>query len=257
MNLADFQDAFSQIILAPDPPDSESIASLKNIAQTDMSVKKIALYRERVIRGLAQQLRAQYPTVYCIVGDAFLRSVVLPFFQKYPPKSTHPQFLAAAFPDFLAEYEAAAHFPYLPDVAMVDLGYLRAYHAAHAPSLPLNQFIQQKPEELVNRTVTLHPACFWLSSRYAIYDIWRLYHDTDPSKHLDHRLAQQVVIVRPELNVEVHAATPGLIKALDALDDATTLGEAFSRASAEDADFNLDDALQFLIKHGVITGLSP
>ncbi len=257
MNLADFQDAFTQIILASDPPGPDSIASVKNIPQTELSLKKVALYRERVIRGLAQQLRAQYPTVYCIVGEEFLRGAVLPYFRKHPPRSTHPQFLATAFPDFLGEYEPAAHFPYLPDVAMVDLGYLRAYHAAHAPCLPLNLFIEQKPEELVNRTVTLHPACFWLSSRYAIHDIWRLYHDTKQSKHLDHRLAQQVVIVRPQLEVEVHAATPGLIKALDALDDAKTLGEAFSRAGAEDTDFNLDDSLQFLIKHGVITGLSP
>lgn len=256
MNLADFQDAFSQIILAPNPPGLESIAGLKNIPQTELSVKKVALYRERVIRGLAQQLKAQYPTVHCIVGDEFLREVVLPFFGKHPPRSTNPLFLATAFPDFLGEYEAAAHFPYLPDVAMVDLGYLRAYHAANAPCLPLNLFLQQKPEDLINRSVTLHPACFWLSSRYAIHDIWKLYHGTNPSHEMDHRLAQQVVIVRPHIEVEVHAVTPGMIKALDALDDATTLGEAFARASLEEPDFKLEDTLQFLVKNGVIAELS-
>lgn len=255
MNLASFQDAFSQAVQAQEPPTPDSVQAIPGIGQTPQAAQQVAVYRDRIKNNLVARLQAQFPTVYQIVGDEFLEQAALACFVKFPPRAANPLKLAQIFPDFLASYDAAAVFPYLVDVAMVDLGILRAFHAADAVSIKPDLFSQQSAETLIHKRVRLHPACYWLVSGYAIYDIWRLYNAKSPPTTIDHRVAQQIVIVRPKLKVEIYAIDGGFVKALDALDADATLEEAFLQGTLDDPRFDLGAAIRFLVHNGLLVEL--
>lgn len=255
MNLASFQDAFSQVVQSQEPPSLNSVRAIPGIEHTPQAAQQVAVYRDRIHHKLSARLKTQFPTVHHIVGDEFLQQAALVCFAKFPPRAANPLRLAQVFPDFLATFDAAAAFPYLVDVAMVDLGILRAFHAADATSIKPDLFSQQSAETLIHRRVRLHPACYWLVSGYAIYDIWRLYNAKSPPANIDHRLAQQVVIVRPKLKVEVYAIDEGFVKALDALDAGATLEEAFLQGTLDDPRFDLGAAIRFLVRNGLLVEL--
>ncbi len=255
MNLASFQDAFSQAIQAQEPPTPDSVRAIPGIGRDPHAAQQVAVYRDRVRHNLVARLQSQFPTVHQIVGDEFMRQAALACFAKFPPRAVSPLRTAQIFPDFLATFDAAAAFPYLADVAMVDLGVLQAFHSADAVSINPDLFSQQSAETLIHKRVRLHPACYWLDSGYAIYDIWQLYNAKSPPATIDHRLAQQVVIVRPQLTVEIYAIDTGFVKALDALDANATLEEAFLQGTLDNPRFDLGAAIRFLVHNGLLVEL--
>ncbi len=253
MSLADFQDAFIRTLLAEEPASARNMTELPYLAQTALNAKRVNVCRARVADHLAQTVKAVYSTVQQIVGEAFILTAAQAYFREHPSVSADPLQQVEAFPAFLEQYPPAEAFPYLADVATLDLGLKKAFHAPESPRLSPSVFSQMNPEELATHCIRLHPACFWFSSEYAIYDIWRLYHAKKPLANINHRQAQDVILIRPQLTVEVYEIDAGFIKALDALDEGATLNDAFARGSEADFRFDTGSALQFLVTNGLIT----
>lgn len=255
MSLSQFQEHFSTLITQLDTPSIEQLQATPYLGEDLYLGKRVSICREKVRRKLNAQIKEVFTTVHAILGEIGFVDCCEAFLQSKAPLNPVDLGFASEFPDFLASFEQVESFPYLADVAMLDLGYYKSSFADESPSISNAFFSQLTPELLTVRKVQLHPACYWLSSDYAIYDIWQLYHAHLPPQNINHRKPQDVIIIRPEQKVELHEIDPGFVKVLDALDSGETLQQAFLEGNLIDKQFNAVGAVQFLVQNKLITSM--
>jgi hypothetical protein len=259
MSLAEFQEAFSQVLFSPEvAPDA--VAQIPHLSPSILQALQFGAYRKRALQGLGDVLREVYPTVEAVMGREAFSAVSDAYFLRHPPRAVDPVVLAEGFGPFLESLESSPETgekppAYLPDVATLDFGCFKARQAIDATAMNTRIFTDLSPEQLAARHIQLHPACFWMSSPHAIYDLWRFHHSTFASRPLDLNIPQEVVIIRPQLQVEVHRVDTGLVKVLDALDSGETLNQALIMGSAADKAFNAVAAIQFLVQNDLIISL--
>ena len=254
MSLAQFQEAFTQALVDADF-DLNDARHMEYLNEGDLSVLHFEAQKNRTLEEFGRELGKIYPTVKQILSEPALLQTAKDFFYKHPPKSPHPVDSVEQFPYFLETHAHTKSHPFLPDIATIDLGYHKAYHAVAVDTIPTNIFTELPPEQLASKRIQLHPACFWFSSSFAIHDIWRLHHSPVPPKNIDYHWPQDVIIVRPHLTVEVHKIDAGFTNALDRLDAGETMEDAFSKAAVADQKFKPIAALQFLIQNNLIMTL--
>jgi hypothetical protein len=254
MSLAGFQEAFSRALYSAEL-DPELVAQIPHLEASPLTLQQFAAYRERALQGLEATLQSVYPTLVAVMGAEEFSLAARAFLFRGAPHSVDPVLIAEPFGNFLDEYVADKNLSHLPDLATLDYGCFKSRQAIEASAMNTRIFTDLSPEQLAARRIQLHPACFWMSSPYAIYDIWRFHHSAYSSKPLDINISQEVVIIRPQLSVEVHRVDMGLVKVLDALDAGETLNNALLQGSAADSEFNAVAAIQFLIKNNLIISL--
>ena len=122
----------------------------------------LAVYRNTVIRGAVEGLRANYPVIEQIVGIEMFQSVAVDFAATCPPRSPVLALYGAEFADWLGYQEWTADLPYLADVARVERLRVESLFAADAE--PLTGFHSRV--DLATAAVRLHPATrfAWLST---------------------------------------------------------------------------------------------
>ncbi|MBV9931273.1 MAG: putative DNA-binding domain-containing protein [Alphaproteobacteria bacterium] len=150
-DLAVFQDAFAEALLAPEPHGRLARAP------------GFAVYRNTCAHGIVEALRAAFPTVGCLLGEEGFTGAALAFRDAQPPASPILSRYGSGFAGFLARQPWTSGLPYLADVALLDWLWLDAHLAAdraarRAPGVGADCF---QPLRL-----TLHPAArfAWLDS---------------------------------------------------------------------------------------------
>jgi hypothetical protein len=117
-DLAAFQEAFGNALLARVP--MGSIASQPGFA----------VYRNTCARGPVEALRAAYPTVDALVGEAAFTHAALDFRAHQPPRSPVLSDYGRDFPAFLARQPWTGELPYLADIAHLDRLWLECFLSA-------------------------------------------------------------------------------------------------------------------------------
>lgn len=259
MSIATFQDAFAGALLAPEL-DPSAVETIPRLGNSEITAKQFAVYREIALGNLRKVLAEVHPTVAKITSDEDFRRIGDAFFLKHPPHSVNPVLITELFAVFLEKMigdnpRELAEQHYLPDLASLDYGCYQARHAVDASAIHTRIFTELTPELLSARRIQLHPACFWLSSTYAVYDLWQQHQGQQKAAKVEIHHPQEVVIIRPQIKVEVHRVDMGLVKTLDALDAGETIHSAIMQGSFADAAFNAVGAMQFLIQNDLIVSL--
>jgi hypothetical protein len=254
MSLAQFQDAITQAIFHPET-DKAALEKIPYFVANDHAAKVLTVYRELALKGLTGVLRQVYPTVAAVFGVKSFARMCQMFCAKSAPRAIDPTLIAEPFGQYLEEIAQEHNLLHIADVATLDYGCYRAGLAIDAPTLNTRIFTDLSPEQLAARRIQLHPACFWMSSPFAIYDLWRYHHSPFSNKPDFLETPQEVVIIRPQIQVEVHKADIGLVKTLDALDAGDTLNAALFKGSQADGQFNPVAAIQFLVQNNLIVSL--
>jgi len=161
-DLAQFQDAFAEALLAPEP--------VGRLARAP----GFAVYRNTCAHGIVEALRAAYPTVDCLLGEDGFTAAALGFRAEQPPASPVLSRYGAGFPGFLARQPWTSELPYLADVAMLDRLWLEAHLAADriAPRPPAAAAFQ--PLRLA-----LHPATRFAWLETPAVTIWLAHRSAD------------------------------------------------------------------------------
>lgn len=122
----------------------------------------LAVYRNTVLRGAVEALRANYPVVEQIIGGEMFESVAVDFAEACPPRTPVLAHYGREFADWLAHQPWTNDLPYLPDVARVERLRVESLFAADAH--PLTDFHPQADRS--TQKVRLHPAArfAWLST---------------------------------------------------------------------------------------------
>ena len=252
MQHADFaQSLLAQSLLAPDvaPP-----ASLTSFNASD-PVHRFGVYRNNVVVSLIEGLAAKFPVVSALVGDDFFKEMARHYAVAHPPRSRIMAEYGDDFSKFVAGFQPAQSVPYLADVAQLEAHRVQAYHAQDALACEPDAFAHIPQEKLFDVTVNLHPSLALLTSNYAIFSLWAAHQGAREIETVDPNEPEDVLIIRPEFDVETILLPTGCYTFLCALQTGSPLGEAASQALQQHQQFDLTQAFQILVTNRIVTTL--
>lgn len=219
-------------------------------------VKRFAVYRNNVVAGLVNALRARFPATEKIVGEDFFFAMARLFVTAHPPCSKILSDYGEDLPGFIAAFKPAAELRYLPDVARLEAARTRAYHAADADPLAPDDLAAIDPAQLGELRVMLHPSLQILRSRYPVVTIWAMNSGEMALGVVDDTQAEDALVLRPRFNVFVRKLPPGGAVFLLALATGKSLAAAAETAVADEPAFDLTANLVGLMTSGAMAGFT-
>jgi hypothetical protein len=220
------------------------------------SARRFSVYRNNVVAGLSEALKASYPAVCRIVGEDFFRAMAREFVRAEPPRSPLLFEYGAGFAGFIERFEPSRSLPYLPDVARIERAWSEAYYAADADPLQPAELAAIPEEELAGIRFRPHPSLRVARSRYPALTIWRMnVADGVPAPVDLSAGGEDCLIVRPAAEVVARSVPPGGAVFLMRLIDGGTLYAAADAALAEDGRFDLAANLAGLLAAGAFTAI--
>lgn len=248
------QDEFARALL---DPEREVPADMR--ARDGDIDRRFAVYRNNVVTGLIDALRAGFPAVERIVGEEFFVAMAQVYVRARPPRAPMMFLFGDDFGDFIATFPPAAEIPYLADIARVETARLSAFHAADEAPLEAAALAGQAPGALFELRVTTHPSLHVVRSAYPIATIWAMNAGITEPAPIEDWTGEDVAVARPYADVTIQRLRPGAAALLDLLGDAgggtsLTLGAAIARVAAQFPEFDPVAVLADILGAGLLTG---
>jgi Putative DNA-binding domain len=240
------QAAFASALLDPDLPVPAGLTSPGG----GPVARRFAVYRNNVTHGLTEALEAGFPVVRKLVGADFFAAMARDFLRRHPPSSRILMHYGAEFPAFLRAFPPVAHLGYLPDVARLEQALRESYHSADVQPLPQARLALLAGSDMPRLRLQLAPALRLVTSAWPLQDIWRFQTEGGPQPR---PVAQDVLVLRPEFDPEVHPLPPGGAAFLKALAQGQRLGAAHALAGP---DLDLTTVLTLLVQGRALAGAS-
>lgn len=250
-DLAQLQAAFANAILDP------GMAVPSGLTGPDgrPGARRFAVYRNNVVAGLIETLKAAFPVTCRLVGDEFFAAMARVYVAGEPPRSPIMLDYGAGFSEFIEQFEPAAALPYLRDIARLERSWVEAYHAAEAIPLPPSALARVPPVELPSMRLLLHPSVRIVRSIFPIVAIWQINVDACGTREVN--LAdggEDALVTRPDAEVEVRALPVGAAAFIDALLAGSPIVDAMKRGLSVGPCFDLACALTGLFEARAIIG---
>ena len=214
-----------------------------------------SVYRNNAVVGLINALRERFPVTCRLVGEDFFRAMARSYVAKHTPHSPLLMRYGGDFPQFIDRFTPADGVPYLPDVARLEVAWSEAYHAPDAAPLDLRTLNSLQPESLIEARWVLHPSTRLLRSPYPIADIWSAHQHPGPITGPSDWRPQEVLIVRPEIEVQVISLPSGLLAFISALMHGRLVEDAEEIARSDNPDFDAGESIVTLFRLGVVVAL--
>jgi len=217
--------------------------------------RRFGVYRNNVAAGLIGALASRFPATEQIVGADFFAAMAHAFIMHSPPRS--PLLLAYGddLADFAAAFEPAQTLEYLPDVIRLEAARGHAYHAADAARLDPAQLAAVPAEEVGALRLALHPSLGIVRSAHPVVTIWAMNAGVSALQPIEDWTAEDALVVRPEMTVEVHRLPPGGAVFLAALGAGATLAEAVEAAMVDCDQFDISANLAGALQAGAFTAI--
>jgi hypothetical protein len=218
--------------------------------------RRFAVYRNNVHVSLIEALAARFPVCRALTGDEFFRAMARDFVTARPPRSPVLMTYGDDFGDFIDGFPPTAPVPYLGDVARLEAARTRAYHAEDAEPLVPAAFASIGPDELPELRLALHPSVALVASRFPTVSIWEAHQGEAPRlDSVDLSQAEDALVVRPRLDVEIHRLPAGAYRFLRVLAAGHPLGRAAADAGAAVPEFDLVASFALLIRSEAVVRL--
>lgn len=237
---------FAGGLLNPDHPAPKGLSDGKGRA----AGRRYDVYRNNVTNSLAEALATGFPAVTRLIGEENMKGLARMHLRASPPASPVLAQYGERFPAFLASVDALSPYPYLPDVARLELALRRAYHAADASPIAPEQLAALPVDQLIASQIALAPATGQIRSAYPIHDIWAFAMQDGPKPGGG---PQDVLVVRPGYDPIPVVLPAGGHAFIAALLDGAPFGVACDMAEAAHPGFDPTDTLTLLLTHDAIT----
>lgn len=244
---ASTQSAFARALLDPALPVPPGVISFASEAPA----RRYGVHRNNVVAGLVEALRVRFPAIERIVGEEFFRAMARVFVTEQPPKSPLLMRFGDELGDFLDDFAPAAELPYLADVARLEAARTRAYHAADAAPIASARLAGLDPRTVGALRLVLHPSVEIIRSRHPIVTILEMNTGAAEPGPIASWNAQDALVARPGLDVEIRALPPGGAAFLQAIAGGEPLALAANIALAENDNFDLAGNLAGLFGAGL------
>ncbi|GAB4518202.1 MAG: hypothetical protein Kow00133_03090 [Amphiplicatus sp.] len=242
-------DALGAAILAKAPPPAFSPA----VGDARRVEAGVLVYRNNVRAAYSRALADAFPAVKNLVGEAFFAYLARAYFDHAPPRARLVARYGDGLPAFLERFEPVAHLPYLPDVARLEIAWLKAYHAAEAPSLAPGEIAAAAGENPDGARALLHPSAQLFESAWPAATIWRRARSEEKGALKLDAAPERAVVIRPDSAVDVRLLSPGAHAALGALAAGGTFSDAIEAALGADAAAAPEEIFSEIMAAGAIT----
>lgn len=212
--------------------------------------RRFAVYRNNVAVSLCEALETGFPVIAKLLGPENFRRVAGVHLRAAPPHSPLMMQYGEDFPSFLDSFPPLAGLPYLGDVARIELGLRRAYHAADATPTDPARLASMDAAEMKAARLSLAPAVSVIRSPWPVFSIWS--RNSRPGSPKPAPGAEDVAILRPGFDPEPHLLPPGGGAFVAALLAGAPLTEAIDAAGPK---FDLSATLSLLLTQGAITDI--
>ena len=250
--LADLQADFSAAIRGAEPgPVAAAI-----VADGLTAAERLNIHRNNMRGTLTDALALTFPVVQKLVGEGFFRYAAAEFIAAHPPRSGAVLAYGGELVGFLAAFPPAGGLPYLADVAGLEWAINDCYHGPDAGRLDRAALGNIPPDRLGEIRLHLPGNHRIVSSAYPIGAIWQANQDgaeDDACIDLDAG-GEDVLVVRPEMEVQVRVLTVGEAALLGALAAGETLGGAAEAALAAEPEFDLFQTLPGILAADTFDG---
>jgi hypothetical protein len=157
------------------------------------------VYRNTVIHGAVEALRANYPVVERILGNEMFDCLAADHAAAFPPTSPILALYGEDFAEWLEEQSWLQEFPYLSDVARIERMHVECLFAADHEPLHLGELANADWDAL---HIRLHPAARldWFLTPAA--SIWLAHQRNSPLHEFAPRWkAEGLLFARPHLTI--------------------------------------------------------
>lgn len=256
--LRDLQADFVEALKRPDAPVPDAIGKKGG----KPAKRRFDVYRNNVIVGMTEALRATFPAVDKLVGAEFFAASARIYIDEHPPRSPLLFRYGESFGDFLDGFPPAASTPYLGDVARLEWARLEAYHARDCEPLAieaLSAFLgagDDGTSDVGSLRMALHPSFALIESRWPIVALWAASTGVASSAEVDMKRAERALVTRPSRTVETRVLPLGSFIFMTTLRDGGTLQQAATAAEEADADFDLTEHLKGLFAVGAVSAIN-
>ncbi len=221
---------------------------------------RFAVYRNNVMSSLLAALADQFIVCRALVGEACFEVLGRQFLAIQWPRSADLLLLGSDFPEFLRTHAEATQWPWLADVAQLEMYWTQSWGARDAPRLLPTDLQHLSPEALMRCRFRLHPTARLLNSTWPVASLWQAHHDqgenlsaTDLSKI--QWQAETVLLTRPDAHVEVTVLKDGSAQFAARLAAGDPIEVAADQALTV-ADFlDISTALKGLLESGLAESL--
>ena len=248
----DLETAFAGALRAPGTPPPPGIVPSRRPGDRGSVERRFAVYRNTVVVGLVDALAARFPITERLLGEAFFRAMAREFALAHPPRSRLLFEYGEDLPDFLSAFPPARGVPFAAHVARLEDAISRAAHAADADAVGIEALADAGvPDGL---TLSLHPSLAVVRSRFPIVTLHEKETTGADGPPLDMGAAEDALVMRPRLDVQVRRLPPGGAAFVRALARGLTLAEAAGAGASADG-FDLPANLAGLFAAGAVTAI--
>ena len=248
---AEMQAAFAEAIVDPRLPPPADVVECGGPGQR----RGFAVYRNNSLVTLIDALQERFPVACRLVGEEFFRAMARSYASEHRPRSPLLMHYGNSFPTFIAAFAPAEGVPYLSDVARLEVAWSDAYHAPEASPLQPHVLAEITPDALVEMRLTLHPSTRILRSTYPVADIWAAHQHANTVTPPTCWDGQDVLVVRPDAEVQVHKLGAGVYVFVNALLDRRCVQDAAESACIDNSDFDAGENIVNLFRIGAVVAL--
>ena len=239
MTLAALQRAMMRALLEPDAPAPPGL----------LPPAHLQIHRRNLESSLTEALRAIYPVVDRLVGDACFERLAQTYLRLTPPREPRLFAYGADFAAFLATHPAVQALSYLPDVARLEWAWNEAFHAAADGSLTAAELAALPPAALPAWRPRLIASARLLASTFPVDRIHAANQPEaeDAAVDLDAG-GVRLIVLRPRASVLISPLSPAGF----AIARAATAGHSLDAILAEVPAGSIGPALAELLDLGAL-----
>lgn len=225
------------------------------IADDEIPVqRRLNVYRNNVRANRHSALASTYPVVEKLLGPEYFQYLADAYAKKHPSRSGDVQCFGRKLADFLVDLESVKTLPYLSDVARLEWACSVVSVAVSPISNGLENFETLAPDHIASLRFGARKASRLVRSKYPIFSIWLVNQDThtgDESVNLDEG-AQSVLVVRPNIELELWPLDEAESVFADALIAGNTLSEAVDVVTKLGHDVDLNKLFGNYLRNGTL-----
>ncbi|WP_322012221.1 DNA-binding domain-containing protein [Paraburkholderia sp. J12] len=210
--------------------------------------KRFDVYRNNVVVGLVDALKAAFPATCRIVGEAFFVAMARSYVVFELPATPVMLEYGATFAAFIETFEPARAVPYLADVARLERAWAEAYHAPEGQPIDPAQLVSIDPQSLPRVCFGLHPSVRIVRSVWPVVQLWAMNIDGGEPRAIDlDGDDEDALVIRPVAEVEVRVVAAGAATFILGLMAGASVAEAAVQTFDNHPAFDLGAALRDLL----------
>ena len=226
----------------------------------DLSKKeRLEIYRSTMRTAHICALASIYPCSEKILGKRYFRQVATEYYHAHPATSQDLNLYGERFPAFMQDWthnhSELEDYPYLPDLARLELAIERSYHAKESPDFDFDTLATLDEDDYRNICFTLDASLSILESAYPVCDIWMAHQEQERVEVIESiDTPQYLCVIRENLKPMIHKVDRASWWVMGKTGDRNTFGELEFLAQLEKMDIPLQHIIPELIHRRWICG---